>query len=1103
MNTGRKTGIWVGLFAGACSLGIAAPAYSAPHSWAEGSNPEVSDGAAKDYYNRGASLRWRQTLGDWRDRDGVEYGNAPWATAIVEDTDSPRYVEWDVREFVQAVRAGDVRDEGVFLRGDGNSVFASREHDVGSERPELVVTIAGTPTVLAATADTFTAGSTVKSLGGDPEVTVSAGNNAMLRFDLAGLPAGPIESATLRLFTLRQYGTNEIGVYVPDPGPVRGEPEQQAGLAAEYIDDDGIADHPDVVMFEDYESDDWMEHWSQLGGTFDLADDDPTFGFEPLAGRGLRVLIAEGSTGALNTTYDFMDKVGEEPDEIYLRYYLRLGADWNQTVQGGKLPGIAGTYGVAGWGGRRSDGTNGWSARGSFSLTIREDTNNPLAGHTVAGSYIYHADMPTAYGDGWAWNEGWGENAYGGLLATERWYCMEYYVRLNAVDDNDGIVRAWVDGRLSFEKEDMRFRTVDTLKIEQVWMNIYHGGTTPSPYDQHAFIDNVVIARSYIGPMGPIDEPSDESGGEDSGSGGPADGDSGESGDEAPGSDAGAGETTVTSGPSDGTGAGAGQDGDGDGSGDGSCSCRSQDRSGASWLVFALLGAVFGRRQGSSHSPGPKRKRCRALGRGVAAAFATTLGASCGSSASDGGAGPENATRGSSGAAETTGVARPESGDEFATDSGDTTVGTAAETAADGSSGGPEVCFDGVPAKPAPLAELPSCAGPHIADIEALAPGEWLELGVPQADPEFGTARGRSWSSLMPPANDLGGAFLKGEGKHGWSDPETGYYMDDLWFYDLLAHRWICLYPGTNINDPPLTINDDGFLAHADGRYQVVAPMGHAYNQITYDSDRQRFMGAYSPGGHYYPGAFPWLDPLLEDPARNVTNGSPWMYVASTGEFDRRVTSTIAPPGLPYGLKNATLVYLEGQDRVFAWLSGTAVWFYDTQGEDWSERLDGSGPPPAYGGWDMHAVHDTARNDIYIYGSPLGNTLEQGDNALWKYDVDANAWSDVQPSGSLPMTGIGNWGSSMAYDKGADAVMLFNYDLYQAETPASQRAVWRYDVAANAWASIDEIPGEGTEWVGAGNVKHAFYNADLDVHVFFLAGDSGLESGTVWVYRAA
>jgi hypothetical protein len=45
------------------------------------------------------------------------------------------------------------------------------------------------------------------------------------------------------------------------------------------------------------------------------------------------------------------------------------------------------------------------------------------------------------------------------------------------------------------------FRTVDTLKIEQIWMNVYHGGKAVSPYDQHLYVDNVVVARQYIGPM--------------------------------------------------------------------------------------------------------------------------------------------------------------------------------------------------------------------------------------------------------------------------------------------------------------------------------------------------------------------------------------------------------------------------------------------------------------------------------------------------------------------------------------------------------------------------------------------------------------------------
>jgi len=173
---------------------------------------------------------------------------------------------------------------------------------------------------------------------------------------------------------------------------------------------------------------------------------------------------------------------------------LRLADDWNQTVQGGKMPGISGTYGVAGWGGRKSDGKNGWSARGAFHQTIPAE--NPLGGLHPIGTYCYHADMEGSYGNHWLWQQG-----YRGFLENNRWYCVEQYLRLNTPGERDGILKAWVDGRLAFEKTDIRFRLVDRLKIEQIWMNVYHGGRKPSPHDQHLFVDNVVVAKQYIGPM--------------------------------------------------------------------------------------------------------------------------------------------------------------------------------------------------------------------------------------------------------------------------------------------------------------------------------------------------------------------------------------------------------------------------------------------------------------------------------------------------------------------------------------------------------------------------------------------------------------------------
>ncbi len=78
---------------------------------------------------------------------------------------------------------------------------------------------------------------------------------------------------------------------------------------------------------------------------------------------------------------------------------------------------------------------------------------------------------------------------------------MEQYLKMNEPGLHNGVITAWVDGHQVFGKNDIMFRTVDSLKIEQIWFNFYHGGSAVSPYDQHMFMDNVVIARSYIGPM--------------------------------------------------------------------------------------------------------------------------------------------------------------------------------------------------------------------------------------------------------------------------------------------------------------------------------------------------------------------------------------------------------------------------------------------------------------------------------------------------------------------------------------------------------------------------------------------------------------------------
>ena len=132
--------------------------------------------------------------------------------------------------------------------------------------------------------------------------------------------------------------------------------------------------------------------------TLDTVAEDPALKFEPHRGKALRVRVPQGGNLGCNLMYRFLKRTGAEPEEIWLRYYVRLADDWDPAGQGGKFPGISGTYNRAGWGGRRVNGSDGWSARGSFSPQRN--------GETPIGFYCYHVDMRGRYGSIWVWDPG-------------------------------------------------------------------------------------------------------------------------------------------------------------------------------------------------------------------------------------------------------------------------------------------------------------------------------------------------------------------------------------------------------------------------------------------------------------------------------------------------------------------------------------------------------------------------------------------------------------------------------------------------------------------------------------------------------------------------
>ncbi len=384
-----------------------------------------------------------------------------------------------------------------------------------------------------------------------------------------------------------------------------------------------------------------------------------------------------------------------------------------------------------------------------------------------------------------------------------------------------------------------------------------------------------------------------------------------------------------------------------------------------------------------------------------------------------------------------------------------------------------------------PLGGLPSAPASHIEKIKALENGGWLNLSAPAPDPQWGKARGRAWACRMPYAPKLRGAFLVGEGVHGYVKPD-GHIMDDLWFYDVMGHRWICCYPGTDVATINLQVNKDGFEADANGEPIPLSPLAHAYENVTYDADLHRLMEMPCSNFDYLEKSVKqrraaWLNAQ----SINKSFASPWFFESQTGKWDRRATATKSPPS---GFGDA-FIYLDSQHRAF-FRHSEEVWFYDTAANSWSQ-IKPDGPALPFG-IDATSCYDPKRQRIYIGGGSYPIT-PAGTNPFRIFDLKTNSWIDPRPSGA-PCHGSNSFAtniSAMEYDIVNDVVLLFRYG---GENPA-ERGIFIYDPEANAWSDAQQSFPE--KWDQCTN---AFYEPVLNVYFFHIAHDSE-DNGVIWIYR--
>lgn len=388
--------------------------------------------------------------------------------------------------------------------GKGTTDFFSKEAPA-LKAPTLLIHTDEQEHYIQADIDTFIGPDIRKPQGKAGLFKVGGNRLGLLSFKIPeAVSVKSIQRAELLLqLTAKQYGNNQLTLTQLDIPESDASP--QSGLAEKYPDDTNIDTDPSVYYADSFDREGWLDTFSEAVGqkesrwsnaaTLRYVTHQHTEHFLSKAGRSALARFDTDKNLALNLDYYFKRHHAQEPEQAYFRYYMKLAPGANISG-GGKLPGFGGTYNKAGWGGRGNDGFDGWSARGAFFETI-ENADSPWAGHMPIGSYLYEANSNSKYGSILPW---------GHPLSTikpGRWYSIEQRLKLNTPGEADGILEVWIDGVKILSKANLMFRKTAELKIEKIWFNFYFGGVDKPKYAFDIYIDNIVIASEYIGPVKP------------------------------------------------------------------------------------------------------------------------------------------------------------------------------------------------------------------------------------------------------------------------------------------------------------------------------------------------------------------------------------------------------------------------------------------------------------------------------------------------------------------------------------------------------------------------------------------------------------------------
>ncbi len=210
---------------------------------------------------------------------------------------------------------------------------------------------------------------------------------------------------------------------------------------------------------------DWLNpSWESGDGRVSITAD-PSFNE-----KSLQVLYPELGVGPEMSGAQWPVKF-EPQEELFVSYYILFPAGWDG-VKGGKLPGLCGSECPCS---TEVTGKNGFSARYMFRPDMKIVVN------------CYHMDQPGKDGEDF-------ELDY--TFERGTWYKLTQRIKLNSPGSKNGELQAWVDDAEVLAVDTLRYRDVDTVRIDQFYFSTFYGGSTPdwAPLsDQYIYYDEFKV----------------------------------------------------------------------------------------------------------------------------------------------------------------------------------------------------------------------------------------------------------------------------------------------------------------------------------------------------------------------------------------------------------------------------------------------------------------------------------------------------------------------------------------------------------------------------------------------------------------------------------